>query len=107
MNKRSLLPALLLSCLRAQFAPHQTALEHVRAVNLERAAKLPDFVADETAVRYHSRHTDPPEWKHVDTIESEIAFQRGTQFSRQHVRVNGQPWHKKGFNGYNWGGPLG
>jgi len=45
-------------------------LEHARAVNLERAAKLPSFVMDEKAIRYKSRHTDPPKWEVFDTIES-------------------------------------
>ena len=45
----------LVLSLRAQDA----ALEQARQVNLERAAHLPDFVADEIAVRSKSRHIDP------------------------------------------------
>jgi hypothetical protein len=69
------------------------ALERARQVNLERAANLPNFVADEVAVRFKSRHVDPPQWQRVDTIESEIAV-RGGGFSRQHITVNGKPWSK-------------
>ena len=87
---------------RGQEPPADGGLARVRRVNLERAAHLPDFVADETAVRYNSRHSEPPAWKYVDTIESEIAVQGGSQFSRRQVRVNGQPWKKKEFEGWNW-----
>lgn len=98
MSKRVLFTSFLcLLCLRSQDA----ALEHARAVNLERAAKLPNFLADETAVRYKSRHTDPPQWQYVDTIESEIGVQGGG-FSRQHMRVNGKPWNQRAMSGFNW-----
>ena len=53
------------------------ALEHARAVNLERAASMPNFVVDETAIRYHSPHTDPPKWKQFDKIEMELIVQGG------------------------------
>ena len=69
------------------------ALEHAQQVNLDRAANLPNFVADEVAVRFSSRHIDPPQWQRVDTIESEIAV-RGGGFTRQHTTVNGKPWSK-------------
>ena len=99
MNKRTVLSIFVLALsLRSQDA----ALEHARAVNLERAAKLPDFVADETAVRYKSRHVSPPQWQLVDTIESEISVQGRGGFSRQHARVNGKPWNGKSLSGYNW-----
>lgn len=64
-------------------------LEHVRAVNLERADKLPSFVADETATRSRG-HTGSTKWRLIDTVESEIAFQ-GSRAIRQHVRINGKP----------------
>src|SRR5262249_17545607 len=64
------------------------ALEHAREVNLERAAKLPNFVADETAKRYKSRHTNPPQWEFVDTIEAEISV-KGAFFRRDNTRLNG------------------
>lgn len=77
-------------------------LEHARQVNLDRAEKLPTFVADEIAVRFQSPRIDPPEWRQVDTIESEIAVRNG-RFTREHTRVNGKPWNKAHLpNGAGW-----
>ena len=76
-------------------------LEHFRAVNLQRLAGLPDFVADELVTRYKRSHANPTSWRHVDTIEAEIAV-RGSSFARQHVRLNGKPWDKPTFPGFNW-----
>jgi hypothetical protein len=94
-----LLPAFLLSIAAQDTA--QTALEHAREVNLERAAKLPHFIADESVKRYKSPHTNPPQWKYVDTIESEIAVQ-GSGFTRRHPLLNGKPWTKAEFPNFNW-----
>ena len=77
-------------------------LNRVREVNLEHAAKLPNFVADETAMRYKSRHTVPPRWELFDKIEAEIVVQ-GSSFRRQNVRRNGKPWKKPDFSDFNWG----
>jgi hypothetical protein len=97
MNRTVFMLLALRLCLHAQ-----ENLEHIRAVNLERAAKLPSFVADEIAVRYKSKHVDPPQWQHVDTIESEIAV-RGDGFARQHTTVNGKPWDKPNLpDGLTW-----
>ncbi len=91
-----------LVCLHGQDVSEQQAkLEHIRAVNLERAATLPSFVADEVAIRYRSKHTDPPQWEYFDTIESEIAV-RGADFARQNVRLNGKPWTKQNFPNFTW-----
>jgi hypothetical protein len=77
-------------------------LEHARRVNLDRAGNLPNFVADEIAVRYKSRHVDPPQWKLADTIESEIAV-RGSGFTRQRTTVNGKAWTKPNLpDGTTW-----
>jgi hypothetical protein len=83
-------------------------LEHVRTVNLDRADKLPSFVADEMATRSRG-HTGSTKWRLVDTIESEITFQ-GSNATRRHVRINGKPWgDKQGSSpsawlpGINWG----
>src|SRR5262249_40756919 len=46
----------------------QVELERARRVSLERAANMPNFVADETANRYISRRTNPPAWRLLDTI---------------------------------------
>jgi hypothetical protein len=82
MNK-TLIFVLLLSPLLGQDAA--TALKHAREVNLERAAKLPSFIADEYVTRYKSQHVNPPDWKFADTIESEIAV-HGDRFERQNTR---------------------
>jgi hypothetical protein len=88
-------------------SPKQAAdsleLERARQVNLDRAANMPNFVADETAQRYLSTNrTNPPDWKLVDTVESEIAF-KGDVPTRERVRINGKPWNKSGWlPGINW-----
>ena len=83
-----------------------TALEHARTVNLERAAALPNFVVDETATRYRSRHVNPPKWELFDSIESEIAV-KGSRFERQIVLRNGKPWKKPDLSDFNWGMSFG
>ena len=94
------LPLLFISLLPQEAA--KTALERARTVNLERAAALPNFVADEKAVRYKSRHTNPPKWEYVDTIESEISV-KGASFTRDRVLLNGKPFNKPTFPNFNWG----
>ena len=101
--RRFLLFGILLLPLAGQ---ENTALEHARTVNLERAAKLPSFVMDEKATRYKSRHTDPPKWEVFDTIESEIVV-RGKGFTRENVRRDGNAWKKPNFSDFNWGIPFG
>jgi hypothetical protein len=101
--RRFFLFGTLLFSLRGQDA---AKIEHARAVNLERAAKLPGFVMDEKATRYKSRHTDPPKWEVFDTIESEIVV-RGGGFNRENVRRNGEPWKKPNLSDFNWGIPFG
>jgi len=78
------------------------ALEHARTVNLARALALPNFVVDEMATRYKSRHTNPPKWDLFDTVESELAI-TGSRFERQNVRRNGKPWNKPDLSDFNWG----
>lgn len=77
------------------------ALVHARMVNLERAAQLVSFTADETATRYKSPHTNPPQWTPMDVIESEILVQ-GNGFGRQHMRLNGKPYNKQNFPTFTW-----
>jgi len=76
-------------------------LERVREVNLARAAKMPNFSADERATRSLSR-------KQVDTVESEIAF-HGDDAARQHVRINGKPFTNVSgwLPGVNWDSGFG
>jgi hypothetical protein len=100
MRRTALIFSILVWSLQGQ-DPAKTRLEHARKVNLERAANLPNFVADETAMRYKSPHTDPPKWQFVDTIESEILVQ-GPTFKRQHTLLNGKPWNKANFPEFSW-----
>ncbi|MGD0669688.1 MAG: hypothetical protein ABSB23_19180 [Bryobacteraceae bacterium] len=82
-------------------------LEHAREVNLQYAANLPDYVADETAKRY-TGHGRPPEWRHLDTIETEIAVS-GSRALRRHIRRNGSPWEQpfQALPGFKWYGGFG
>jgi hypothetical protein len=65
-------------------------LERVREVNLARAAKMANFIADEQATRSLRRKGDTKS-KQVDTVESEIAFHVDAG-SRQNIRINGKPY---------------
>lgn len=82
------------------------ALEHAREVNLERAANMPNFVADESVARYTGR-PNSSKWKYQDTIETEITV-RGIQVSRQNWRRNGKPVSPiaYGMPGTGFGGAL-
>jgi hypothetical protein len=82
-------------------------VEHIRAVNLEYAAKMPNFMADETAKRFFGQGS-PPKWRAQDTIESEITFQSG-ESTRQNIRINGKPYKSKAgwLPGINWGDGFG
>ena len=73
----------------ASLLGQDAGLEHARQVNLERAANLPNYVADEVAERY-TRRSESSKWKYQDTIETEITV-RGIQISRQNWRRNGKP----------------
>jgi hypothetical protein len=83
---RFLVASLLLVSLLAQDA----ALERARQVNLDRAAHMPNFIADEVAKRY-TGHLGSSKWKYLDTIEDEVTL-KGMQISRQNWRLNGKPW---------------
>src|SRR5580692_122241 len=92
------MPLLLtVALLSFSFLGQDAILEHARQVNLERAAKMPNFVADETAKR-STGHVDSPKWRYDDTIETEITV-KGTQLTRQNWRRNGKPW--KPFTGFH------
>jgi hypothetical protein len=84
-------------------ATAEALLDHVRQVNLEFAANLPNFVADEIGKRYTAPLTSSA-WHSVDTVESEIIF-RGGGASREHIRLNGKPWDRpfQDLPGYVWG----
>jgi hypothetical protein len=77
-------------------------LEHARQINLEYAANMPNFVADEIAKRYRST-AQSPDWRPYDIVESEIAF-RGSRAVRQQIRRNGKPWDQPfdALPGFKW-----
>jgi hypothetical protein len=83
--RRLLACSLLLIPLLGQDA----AVEHARQVNLERAANMPNCVADEVTKRYSGR-VGSSKWEYEDTIEGEITA-RGIQITRQNWRRNGKP----------------
>jgi hypothetical protein len=83
-------------------APGSRELEHARLVNLEYAANMPNFVADEIAKRYRST-TQSPHWSSYDTVETEITF-RERRAVRQQIRRNGKPWDQPfdALPGFKW-----
>lgn len=83
--------------------PEPDGFERVREVNLARIQTMPNFVADELALR--SRQAKGSlKWGSAERIESEVVF-RGTNAARQHVRINGKPWNTPSawLPGPNWG----
>lgn len=86
-------------------------LDHARQVNLQYAANMPNFIADETATRY-VRHRDAGDWVYEDTIESEVTFRAGREIRqnmRQNMRRNGETWDRpfQALRGYRWYGGFG
>lgn len=83
-------------------APGSRELEHARLVNLDYAANMPNFVADEIAKRYRST-AQSPHWRAYDTVEDEITF-RGRRAVRQQIRRNGKPWGQPfdALPGFKW-----
>ncbi len=88
-------------------APADNQLEHARKVNLEYAANLPNFVADETARRYTSSAASPP-WHYLDTIETQITI-KGNRADREQIHHNGRPWKRpfQALPGFKWYGGFG
>src|SRR5262245_10321349 len=90
------------------FAPvyaQDPKLEHARRVGLERANALPNFVVDEVTRRYHTKHTDAPQWKLFDTIEAEVSI-KGSKWIREHYVRDGKPWKKPDLSDFSWGMPF-
>jgi len=83
---------LILAVLAAPLVGQDTELDDARQVNLERAAAMPNFVADEVSKRYtgYSIRGGPAKWKFKDTVEVEITV-KGTEVTRQKWRRNGKP----------------
>ena len=99
---RSLLFLIAAPLVAQDLQDYQAALEQARRVNLELAKRLPNFVADEHAIRYKSGPVKPPDWKVIDHIDSEISVKGRNTFTREHVFVEGKPWNKPTFQGTNW-----
>lgn len=76
-----------------------SSFEHARKVNLERAANMPSFIADENVKRSIARKGQ--DWRRLDTIESEVTFRNGEPV-RQNVRIDGKPWNRADLPGGNW-----
>ena len=83
-------------------SPGGRELEHARRVNLDYAANMPNFVADEKAKRYR-RAPGSTTWRDFDTVESEITF-RGNHAARMGIRRNGKPWSEpfEALPGFKW-----
>lgn len=83
-------------------APGARELEQARRVNLEYAANMPNFVADEIAKRYRMSPRSQS-WSDFDVVESEITF-RGNRAVRQQIRRNGKLWEQPfdALPGYKW-----
>jgi hypothetical protein len=74
-------------------AEHQDTLEKARAVNLNRAAHLPNFLADEDVVCYFQAANQPigsPAWQQIATAKSQVSF-KGVNETRQQVGADGKP----------------
>jgi hypothetical protein len=82
-------------------------LEHAREVNLAYASNMPNFVADETAMRYTSG-SKSAKWRYLDTIRTEIAF-KGNRAVRRQISRNGRPWTGpfEALPGFKWYGGFG
>ncbi len=83
-------------------SPGGPELEHARRINLEYAANLPNFVADEKA-RRQRRGPGSTTWRDFDTVESEITFQ-GNHAARREIRRDGKPWDQpfEALPGFKW-----
>lgn len=83
-------------------APGARELAHARPVNLEYAAHMPNFVADEKAKRYRIGPGGST-WRDFDTVESEITF-KGNHAARQRIRRDGKPWEQpfEALPGFKW-----
>lgn len=92
---------------RGADAEARQKLERAREVNLDYAANLPNFVADETAQRYTSDKWST-RWRHLDTIVAEVTF-RGDRPARDQIRRDGRKWDRpfQALPGFKWSGGFG
>jgi hypothetical protein len=82
-------------------------LASAREINLQYAANMPNFVADETGKRYVG-DAKSKQWHVLDTIETEITF-KGSRAVRAHIRKDGEPWERpfQALPGFKWYGGFG
>jgi hypothetical protein len=82
--------------------PDPEGMDRVRSVNLARAANMPNFVADEAAVRF-LRQKSASKWKQADIVEAQIGF-HGDDANRDQIRINGKPYKTPSgwIPGINW-----
>lgn len=87
--------------------PGNSEWAHARQINLDYAANMPNFVADETQKRYR-RTARAPDWNNFDTLETEITFQ-GNRTVRREIRRNGKSWEQpfEALPGFKWYGGFG
>ncbi len=85
----------------------QKNLEWARGVNLRYLAALPSFAADETATRY-TTDQNPPKWRPLDVIASDVTFKRDVEIWDQ-VFANNRlvPGGIKDVKGLHWNGAFG
>lgn len=81
---------LLIGVLSISLLGQDAILEHARQANLELAAHMPDFVADEIVTTYLDREGSGA-WKYRHTLEDEITV-KGNQISRRNFVRDGKPW---------------
>lgn len=67
-------------------------LEHARQVNLERAAHMPNFVADEI-LTFGLDRKGSGEWEHLPQLFEDEITVNANRISRQDFRRNEKPWH--------------
>lgn len=72
--------------------PEQELLERARAVADEFTGTLPDFVCDESVIRYEGEGLRP-KWKRKDRIDAELAYVDGKEDYRN-IRRNGSKIRK-------------
>jgi len=80
---------LVVALIPASLLAQDATLDRARQVNLERAAHMSNFVADEVAKRYTGKQGSS-KWKYLDTVETEITV-KGIEITREHWRRNGKP----------------
>jgi TonB family protein len=82
-------------------------IEEARAAIADFIARMPNYTADETAVRYQTARI-PPDWIRIDSVRSEVRFD-GRRETRQNISLNNRPWNAPFvmLPGSKWSGGFG